>query len=225
MESVTDPRIHQNLNPVTTALTPKEASRLAADMIAVSKFYDVSLSLLIGIGAMENNFMNVPGDLKNTAWKHHAEPGDIVLKRRGGRVLVKDSSSGVWQITRESLRCAHRLFLWDKRDYSQLPARLRPPKELNVNDVNPLDLRNGISALLCHFHRILLGKAATGGNVTSERPGCDRNQACSRRPPTSICLTRIPWFFSTIKPGRDRAIRATPKDVRLRAIWEKLRSS
>ncbi len=135
-KSVTDPRIHQNLNPVPTALTPKEASRLAADMIAVSNFYDISLSLLIGIGAMENNFMNVPGDLKNTTWKHHAEPGDIVLKRRGGRVLVKDTSSGVWQITRESLRYAHRLFLWDKRDYSQLPARLRPPKELNVNDVN-----------------------------------------------------------------------------------------
>lgn len=135
-KSITDPRIRQNLQPIPSPLTRKEASRLAADMIAVSKFYRIPLDLLIGIGAMENNFMNVPGDETNTLWKRHAQPGDIVLKRRHGRVLVRDDSSGVWQITRHSLRYAHRLYLADKRDYSQLPARLQPPKKLDVNNVS-----------------------------------------------------------------------------------------
>jgi hypothetical protein len=48
-----------------------------------------------------------------------------------------NESSGIWQITRETLRYAHRLFLKDTRDYSTLPEHLRPPRELNVNDVPP----------------------------------------------------------------------------------------
>ncbi|MGC2661992.1 MAG: hypothetical protein WA324_28865 [Bryobacteraceae bacterium] len=132
-KSATDPRIYKNLEPVPSPLTRKQASRLAADMIAVSKFYGIPLSLLIGIGAMENNFMNVAGDLTNSVWKRHAQQGDIVLQRKRGIVLVKNDSSGVWQITRQSLRYAHRLYLRDKRDYSQLPARLVPPKKLDMN--------------------------------------------------------------------------------------------
>ncbi|HEY3939069.1 MAG TPA: hypothetical protein VGL97_16680 [Bryobacteraceae bacterium] len=135
-KSVTDPRIHGDLGPIPSPLTQKEASRLAADMIAVSQFYGIPLDLLIGIGAMENNFMSVPGDPTNTIWKRRAQPGDIILRRRRRRVLVRNDSAGVWQITRESLRYAHRLYLADKRDYTQLPPRLRPPKQLDMNDVN-----------------------------------------------------------------------------------------
>lgn len=136
-KSTVDPRIRRNLAPIPSPLTRKQASRLAADMIAVSRFYHIPLDLLIGIGAMENNFMNVPGDAGNTIWKRHAQPGDVVLKRKRGRVLVKNGSSGVWQITRQSLRYAHRLYLRDKKhDYSQLPERMRPPKKLNVNHVS-----------------------------------------------------------------------------------------
>src|SRR5581483_370777 len=135
-KSITDPRIRRDLEPIPSPLTRKEASRLAADMIAVSRFYDIPLDLLIGIGAMENNFMSVPGDSTNTVWKRRAQPGDIVLKRRHGRVLVRNNSSGVWQITRESLRYAHRLYLADKRDYNQLPSRLRPPKTLDIDKVS-----------------------------------------------------------------------------------------
>ena len=102
----------------------------------MAQFYSLPLDLLIGIGAMENNFMDVPGDTENTTWKRRAEPGDVVLKRRRGRVLVKNDSSGIWQITRESLRYAHHLYLSDKRDYSQLPERLRPPEHLDMGNVS-----------------------------------------------------------------------------------------
>ncbi|MGH9609304.1 MAG: hypothetical protein ACRD34_06460 [Bryobacteraceae bacterium] len=156
-KSTVDPRIYRNLDPIPSPLTRKQASRLAADMIAVSRFYNIPLELLIGIGAMENNFMNVPGDSNNTIWKRHAQPGDVVLKRRRGKVLVKNDSSGVWQITRQSLRYAHRLYLRDKKhDYSQLPERMRPPKKLDVTHVSQdvLTTYAGLllSNLLDRFH-------------------------------------------------------------------------
>jgi hypothetical protein len=135
-KSETDPRINAPLEQVPSPLTSKEAGRLAADIIAVADFYDIPIELLIGIGAMENNYMNVEGDRDNSVWKRHADPGDIVLRRRRGRVLVKNYSVGVWQVTRQSLRYAQRLYLKDKRDYSLLPARLRPPKKLDVNSVD-----------------------------------------------------------------------------------------
>src|SRR2546429_2649204 len=50
--------------------------------------------------------------------------------------MVSDYAMGIWQITRETLRAAHQLYLHDKRDYSQLPARLRPPRQLDLNNVN-----------------------------------------------------------------------------------------
>ena len=43
----------------------------------------------------------------------------------------------MWQITRETLRYAHKLYRKDRRDYSVLPARLRPPKELDFNSLDP----------------------------------------------------------------------------------------
>jgi hypothetical protein len=86
---------------------------------------------------MENNYMDVRGDLHHSVWKRRAQPGDIVLLRRNGRVLVSNYSTGPWQITRETLRYAYRLFLDDKqRDYSQLPERLRPPRRLDLDHVD-----------------------------------------------------------------------------------------
>ena len=117
--------------------------------------------------------MNVPGDLANTAWKRFAEPGDIVLARRRHRVEVINSSSGVWQITRQTLRHAQRLYLADKRDYSQLPERLRPPKKLNIDQVDPEVLTTYAGLLL----RDLLDKfhgdamlAAGAYNGTDKHP-------------------------------------------------------
>ncbi len=146
-KSETDPRILKALEPVPPPLTRKAASRLAADIIAVAHFYNLPIDLFLGIGAMENNYMNVTGDLKNTVWKRRPEPGDIVLRHKRGRFLVRNHSVGVWQITRESLRYAHQLYLRDQRDYGKLPARLRPPANLDLNNVNT-DTLTTYSALL-----------------------------------------------------------------------------
>jgi len=108
---------------------------LATDILEVAHFYDLPLDYFLGVGAMENNYMNVDGDLAHTVWKAHAERGDIVLQRSRKRVLVSDYSMGAWQISRETVRSAHQLYLKDKRDYSKLPARLRPPRELDLNSI------------------------------------------------------------------------------------------
>jgi hypothetical protein len=130
-KSRTDPRIRDGHE--ISSLSRQQATEMAADIIAVSKFYDLPLDVFLGIGAMENNYLNIRGDLKHSVWKRRAAQDDIILKRRRHRVLVSDYSIGVWQITRETLRYAHNLFRKDKRDYSQLPERLRPPESLKLD--------------------------------------------------------------------------------------------
>jgi hypothetical protein len=134
--ATTDRRVQASLELAPKPLTPPEASQLAADIVAVSDFYSLPLDFFLGIGAMENNYMNVKGDLSHAIWKRRADRGDVVLKRRRAEVLVLNEASG-WQITRETLRYAHQLYRNDTRDYSQLPPALRPPRELNPDDVDP----------------------------------------------------------------------------------------
>jgi hypothetical protein len=129
----TDRRTREQLLPLPSR---EQASDLAADVIAVAQFYSVPLDFFLGVGAMENNYLEVRGDLEHKVWKRKAQVGDIILKRRRGRVLVLNYSIGVWQITRETLRYAHQLYLADDRDYSQLPERLQPPKDLNLDQVD-----------------------------------------------------------------------------------------
>ena len=136
-KSITDPRIRARLQPAARVLDDTEARLLAEDIVTVSNFYAIPVDSFLGIGAIENNFMNIPGDLEHAVWKRRPARDDIVLKRRKGRVLVLNQSSGIWQITRETLRYAHELYLADTRDYSRLPERLRPPQDLNLNDVAP----------------------------------------------------------------------------------------
>lgn len=153
----TDRRVRKRLEPAAAKeLSIEDARNFAADMIAISEFYDIPLDMLLGIGAMENNYLDIRGDLKHAIWKKHAQKGDIILRRREGRVLVSNYSVGPWQITRETLRYAHSLYLRDKRDYEKLPPRLRPPRQLDLNHINSdvlttyagLLLRN----LLDYFH-------------------------------------------------------------------------
>lgn len=134
-KSMTDRRVRERIEPVPRPLSHVQAGGLAADIVAVAEFYQLPLDLFLGIGAMENNYMNVPGDLNHAIWKRRVEPGDTVLERRGGRVRVSNSAVGVWQITRESLRLAHRLYKKDTRDYGRLPARLRPPGRFELDGV------------------------------------------------------------------------------------------
>jgi len=136
-KSDTDRRVLDSTRAPADRLSDEAAGRLAADIIAVADFYAVPLDFFLGIGAMENNYLNVDGDLQHTTWKRHAQKGDVVLKRRPRRVLILNQASGVWQITRETLRYAHKLFLKDERDYTLLPVRLRPAKDLDLNNIDP----------------------------------------------------------------------------------------
>ncbi len=113
--------------------TAQAAEDLAGNIVEVAQFYDLPVDLLLGIGAMENNFLDVPGDLNNAIWKKDIETDDIVLRRRGRKAWVLNSSIGIWQITRQSLRYAHQLFLCDTRDYSKLPLEFRPTPNLDMN--------------------------------------------------------------------------------------------
>jgi hypothetical protein len=134
-KSQTDWRVVGQSTRAPQPLTHHQALRLASDILDVAHFYNLPLDYFLGVGAMENNYMDVNGDLTHAVWKKRAERGDIVLERDRKRVLVSDYSIGTWQISRETLRAAHQLYLKDKRNYDQLPPRLRPLRDLDVNSV------------------------------------------------------------------------------------------
>jgi hypothetical protein len=169
-KSVTDPRTRKQIGPVPV-LSPRDANQVAGDIITIADFYELPLDLFLGIGAMENNYMNVRGDLTNTRWKRRPAKDDIVLERRRGRVLVLNDSAGVWQITRETLRYAHRLYLKDKRDYSTLPEHLRPPQELDVNYVDPVVLTTYAGLLLRDLIDYFDGDVAKAVGAYNGGPG------------------------------------------------------
>ena len=145
-KSQTDPRVRRAEESGPTSLSHEQATELAADIIAVAEFYDLPLDVFLGIGAMENNYLSVRGDLEHAIWKRKPAKDDIILKRGRRRVLVSDYSIGVWQITRETLRYGHARFLQDKRDYTHLPERLRPPQplELDLTDSHVLTTYAGL---------------------------------------------------------------------------------
>jgi len=147
-KSQTDNRVLYGSESAPRPLTREQASQLAADILDVAQFYDLPLDYFLGVGAMENDYMDVNGDLEHAVWKKRAQRDDIVLRRSRKRVMVSDYAMGTWQITRETLRAAHQLYLKDKRDYSLLPARLRPPRELNLNSVDDAVLTTYAGLLL-----------------------------------------------------------------------------
>ena len=161
----TDRRVRLHLEPAAgKELTTDDARDFAADMIDVAQFYNIPLPMLLGIGAMENNYLDIRGDLKHAVWRRYAQSGDIVLRRRHGRVLVSNYSVGPWQITRETLRYAHDLCLRDRRsrDYSELPARLRPPLRLNFNQLSTGVLTTYAGLLLRHLWLLIwIGRVGT----------------------------------------------------------------
>jgi hypothetical protein len=149
-KSETDRRVRQEIEPVPAPLSVQQARQLAGDIISVADFYGLPVDVLVGVGAMENDFMNMNGDLQHAVWKRRSAKGDIVLKRWRRRVLVCDSSVGLWQITRDTLEYAHSLYLRDltKRDYASLPARLRPPLELSEYAEDNREVLTTYAALL-----------------------------------------------------------------------------
>jgi hypothetical protein len=159
-----------------SALTHEEALGLAGDVIAVADFYDLPLAYFLGIGAMENNYLNVNGDLEHRVWKRRADPGDVIVRRSKRGVLVENPALGVWQITRETLRFAHSRYLQDRpRDYSALPPRLQPARKLDIDNVPPETLTTYagllLRYLLDHFHGdVSLAVGAYNGGPGSPNP-------------------------------------------------------
>jgi len=147
-KSQTDNRVLDRSESAPRPLTRDQATQLATDILDVARFYDLPLDYFLGVGAMENDYMDVNGDLDHAVWKKRAQRDDIVLRRTRKRVMVSDYAIGTWQITRETLRAAHQLYLKDKRDYSKLPARLRPPRVLNLNSVDDAVLTTYAGLLL-----------------------------------------------------------------------------
>ena len=174
-KSATDRRVLQRIDPDLRVLNQAQAQELAQDMIVVARFYALPLEYFMGIGAVENNYMDVRGDLAHTIWKRRPQRGDIVLKRRRRMVLVENYSLGVWQITRETLRRAQTLYLEDRktRDYSLLPERLRPEITPNPDDVQPETLTTYAGllfrALLDHFDGNVI-QAIGAYNGGTEKP-------------------------------------------------------
>src|SRR5712671_3743297 len=147
-KSQTDNRVLARSDPAPRPLTQEQATQLAADILDVAQFYSLPLDYFLGVGAMENDYMDVDGDLTHVVWKKRAQRDDIVLRRGRKRVMVSDYAIGTWQITRETLRAAHQLYLKDQRDYRLLPARLRPPRELSLNSVDDAVLTTYAGLLL-----------------------------------------------------------------------------
>jgi hypothetical protein len=147
-KSQTDNRVLYGSESAPRPLTRDQATQLASDILEVARFYDLPLDYFLGVGAMENDYMDVDGDLTHAVWKKRAQRDDIVLRRTRKRVMVSDYAIGTWQITRETLRAAHQLYLKDKRDYSLLPARLRPPRVLDLNSVDDAVLTTYAGLLL-----------------------------------------------------------------------------
>jgi hypothetical protein len=150
-KSETDARVRRRIPPVPAELSLPQATTLAGDIVRVARFYHLPLAAFLGIGAMENNYMSVRGDLDHAVWKRRAQKGDIILKRRRGRVLVSNYALGVWQITRETLRYAHELYLKDHRDYASLPRALCPARELDLNLPHPRVLTTYAGLLFRHL--------------------------------------------------------------------------
>jgi len=132
-KATVDPRTWRKDGGGVPRPTPEAAQELAENIVEVAEFYELPVDLLLGIGAMENNYLDVPGDLNNAIWKKTVETDDIVLRRRGHKAWVLNSAIGTWQITRQSLRYAHELFLCDTRDYSRIPIEFRPTQTLDMN--------------------------------------------------------------------------------------------
>jgi len=147
-KSQTDNRVLDRADSAPRPLTRDQATQLAADILDVAQFYGLPLDYFLGVGAMENDYMDVDGDLTHAVWKKRAQRDDIILRRGRKRVMVSDYAIGTWQITRETLRAAHQLYLKDNRDYTKLPARLRPPRELNLNAVDDAVLTTYAGLLL-----------------------------------------------------------------------------
>jgi len=109
----------------------EQATQLATDILDVAQFLFASARFTSSEWRQENDYMALTGDLTHAVWKSALSAMTSFFRRGRKRVMVSDYAMGTWQITRETLRAAHQLYLKEQHDYTLLPARLRPPRVLN----------------------------------------------------------------------------------------------
>jgi len=116
--------------PLLAPWTREQAIAARRRHLDVAQFYSLPLDYFLGVGAIGKRLHGRQRRSYHAVWKKRAQRDDIILRRGRKRVMVSNYAIGTWQITRETLRAAHQLYLKDKRDYTKLPARLRPPRDL-----------------------------------------------------------------------------------------------
>src|SRR5437762_13929996 len=89
-KSQTDNRVLARGDTAPSPLTREQATQLATDILDVAQFYALPLDYFLGVGAMENDYMDVNGDLTHAVWKKRAQRDDIILRRGRKRVMVSD---------------------------------------------------------------------------------------------------------------------------------------
>jgi len=149
--------------------------------------------------------MDVNGDLTHAVWKKRAQRDDIILRRGRKRVMVSNYAIGTWQITRETLRAAHQLYLKDKRDYTQLPARLRPPRDLNLNSVDDAVLTTYPACCFAAFSIALtatLTKPPAPTTVASKSPNPAYAPVLRPLPNTLAAFSNTLPFSRILQPTR-----------------------
>jgi len=123
-KSQTDNRVLERTMPLPAA-DARAGTQLAADILDVAQFYSLPLDYFLGVGAMENDYMDVDGDLAHAVWKKRAH-GTTSFFAVAASVMVSDYAIAPGK-SPVNPPCRHQLYLKDKRDYRLLPARLRPP--------------------------------------------------------------------------------------------------
>jgi hypothetical protein len=124
------------------------------DMIAVASFFNLPVRAFL--------LRHTSGAGPSLYWQRWPSPPSVVLGRTEGKSLVTDPELAEWQQTAAVLEHAHRMYLSDQRDYTALPARLRPAHNLLAELPPPVLLT--YAGLLLRDVADKSGMSATGGS-------------------------------------------------------------
>jgi hypothetical protein len=136
---------------VTRARAPAPSSTLIRDLVTASAFFDLPIRVFL---------FDAPSFDRRKAllWQRRPGAGRVVVVRSSGKYLTISAESVEWQETRTALQHAHRLYVSDHRDYSQLPMRLRPPENFR-EEVAP----SVLLTYACLLLRDLANKSSPSG--------------------------------------------------------------
>lgn len=143
-------QMYSDLDP-PKASVPAPSSTLIRDLATASAFFDLPIRVFL---------FDPPSFDRRKAllWQRRPGQGRVVVVRSSGKYLTLPAESVEWQETRTALEHAHRLYVSDHRDYSQLPMRLRPPENFR-EEVAP----SVLLTYACLLLRDLANKSSPSG--------------------------------------------------------------